>query len=204
MNERVMQFRIGMFVIVAGLVLTMMIVWFGESPSIFRDQVYLKVHYTEAPGVRRGRSRPQERHPDRRGLFHRLRRAAQRARRRDRDPGARAQISAAQGVRAPAEPVADRRRHGRYDAGHRPGFSTTGDTPARRPGIEGEVAPDPSKALAAATKAFEKPATRSKRSTRPPPAWRRSPRVPTSSTTSWRRWPTPARTSPRPPRGSTE
>ena len=37
MNERVMQFRIGMFVIVAGLVLTMMIVWFGESPSLFRD-----------------------------------------------------------------------------------------------------------------------------------------------------------------------
>ena len=30
MNERVMQFRIGMFVIVAGLVLTMLIVWFGE------------------------------------------------------------------------------------------------------------------------------------------------------------------------------
>ena len=31
MNERLMQFRIGMFVIVAGLVLTMMIIWFGES-----------------------------------------------------------------------------------------------------------------------------------------------------------------------------
>ena len=53
MNERVMQFRIGMFVIVAGLVLTMMIVWFGESPSILRDQVYLKVHYAEAPGCSR-------------------------------------------------------------------------------------------------------------------------------------------------------
>ena len=54
MNERLMQFRIGMFVIVAGLVLTMMIVWFGESPSILRDQVYLKVHYAEAPGVLEG------------------------------------------------------------------------------------------------------------------------------------------------------
>ena len=54
MNERLMQFRIGMFVIVAGLVLTMMIVWFGESPSVFRDQVYLKVHYSEAPGVVEG------------------------------------------------------------------------------------------------------------------------------------------------------
>ena len=54
MNERLMQFRIGMFVIVAGLVLTMMIVWFGESPAILRDQVYLKVRYAEAPGVLEG------------------------------------------------------------------------------------------------------------------------------------------------------
>jgi phospholipid/cholesterol/gamma-HCH transport system substrate-binding protein len=54
MNERVMQFRIGMFVIVAGLVLTMLIVWFGESPSLFRDQAYLTVHFDEAPGVAEG------------------------------------------------------------------------------------------------------------------------------------------------------
>lgn len=54
MNERVMQFRIGMFVIVAGLVLTMMIVWFGESPSLFRDQEYLTVRFKEAPGVAEG------------------------------------------------------------------------------------------------------------------------------------------------------
>lgn len=51
MNERVMQFRIGMFVIVAGLVLTMLIVWFGESPSLFRDQGYLTVRFVEAPGI---------------------------------------------------------------------------------------------------------------------------------------------------------
>ena len=54
MNERVMQFRIGMFVIVAGLVLTMLIVWFGESPSLLRDQIYLKAQYAEAPGVLEG------------------------------------------------------------------------------------------------------------------------------------------------------
>ena len=54
MNERLMQFRIGMFVIVAGLVLTMMIVWFGESPAILRDQDYVKVRYAEAPGVLEG------------------------------------------------------------------------------------------------------------------------------------------------------
>src|SRR5690348_18297205 len=54
MNERVMQFRIGLFVIVSGLVLTMMVVWFGETPSLLRDQVYLKVRYAEAPGVLEG------------------------------------------------------------------------------------------------------------------------------------------------------
>ena len=54
MNERVMQFRIGMFVIVAGLVLAMLIFWFGESPSILRDHVFLTVHYREAPGVAEG------------------------------------------------------------------------------------------------------------------------------------------------------
>jgi phospholipid/cholesterol/gamma-HCH transport system substrate-binding protein len=51
MNERVMQFRIGMFVIVAGLVLTMLLIWFGESPSLFQDQVFVTVHYKEAPGA---------------------------------------------------------------------------------------------------------------------------------------------------------
>ncbi len=54
MNERVMQFRIGMFVIVAGLVLTMLIVWFGESPSLFQDRTYVTVRYPEAPGVSAG------------------------------------------------------------------------------------------------------------------------------------------------------
>src|SRR4051812_49729764 len=54
MNERVMQFRIGMFVIVAGLVLTMLIVWFGESPLLLRDHVFVIIHYTEAPGVAEG------------------------------------------------------------------------------------------------------------------------------------------------------
>lgn len=47
MNERVMQFRIGMFVIFAGLVLTMLIVWFGESPSLFREQAFVIVRYDE-------------------------------------------------------------------------------------------------------------------------------------------------------------
>jgi phospholipid/cholesterol/gamma-HCH transport system substrate-binding protein len=54
MNERVMQFRIGMFVLGAGLVLTMLIVWFGESPSLFRDTSYVSVHFVIAPGVSEG------------------------------------------------------------------------------------------------------------------------------------------------------
>ena len=57
MNERLMQFRIGMFVIVAGLVLTMMIIWFGESPAILRDQVYVKVRYRRSPRRSRRRCR---------------------------------------------------------------------------------------------------------------------------------------------------
>jgi len=54
MNERVMQFRIGMFVIVAGLALTTLIVWFGESPRLLRDHVYVIARYDEAPGVAEG------------------------------------------------------------------------------------------------------------------------------------------------------
>lgn len=54
MNDRVMQFRIGMFVIVAGLVLAMMLIWFGERPSLFRDHGFLVAHYDEAPGVNIG------------------------------------------------------------------------------------------------------------------------------------------------------
>ena len=155
MNERLMQFRIGMFVIVAGLVLTMMIVWFGESPAILRDQVYLKVHYAEAPGRARGRSGPQERHPDRRGLRDRVRRAAQPARRRARDPGAGTKIQAPRGHGPAAVAVVDRRRDDRHAARDRPGVLATGKSPADAPVIEGEVAPDPSKALEAATKVFD-------------------------------------------------
>ena len=155
MNERLMQFRIGMFVIVAGLVLTMMIVWFGESPSILRDQVYLKVHYAEAPGVIEGV--PVRKSGIRIGEVFAtdVRRTPRQARRRHRDPGAGTPVQTSRRDRPATQSIADRRRHGRYDAGHRPGPLATSKTPAVAPIIEGEVAPDPSKALAAATKAFE-------------------------------------------------
>ncbi len=87
MNERLMQFRIGMFVIVAGLVLTMMIIWFGESPSILRDQVYLTVHYSEAPGVLEGVPVRKSGIRIGRSLGHHVRRAPQPARRRAGDSG---------------------------------------------------------------------------------------------------------------------
>ncbi|MDE2506666.1 MAG: MCE family protein [Planctomycetota bacterium] len=54
MNERIMQFRIGMFVISAGLILTMLIVWFGESPALLRNHVYVAVRFENAPGVAEG------------------------------------------------------------------------------------------------------------------------------------------------------
>ncbi len=54
MNDRVMQFRIGIFVIFAALVLAMMLIWFGERPSLFRDNGFLVARYEEAPGVNVG------------------------------------------------------------------------------------------------------------------------------------------------------
>jgi phospholipid/cholesterol/gamma-HCH transport system substrate-binding protein len=157
MNERLMQFRIGMFVIVAGLVLTMMIVWFGESPSILRDQVYLTVRYAEAPGVLEGVP--------------------------VRKSGIRiGQVSAITFDERPNQPdgvlvtLALERKYTLHE-GTRPRLSRSliGDvTVDMQPGtgsallrtsrspvaahdhvIDGDVAPDPSKALEAATKAFE-------------------------------------------------
>jgi phospholipid/cholesterol/gamma-HCH transport system substrate-binding protein len=155
MNERLMQFRIGMFVIVAGLVLTMMIVWFGESPAILRDQVYLKVHYAEAPGVIEGvpvrksgirigevfsnefDERPGQ--PD--GVIVTL--ALERRYKLHKGTVPRLNRSLIGDVTVDMMP------------GTAPGNLETGKLPALAPVIEGEVAPDPSKALAAATKAFE-------------------------------------------------
>jgi phospholipid/cholesterol/gamma-HCH transport system substrate-binding protein len=156
MNERVMQFRIGMFVIVAGLVLTMMIVWFGESPTLFRAQAYVVVHYLEAPGVAEGIAvrksgirigevtgitfddRPNQ--PD--GVLVTL--ALER----------RFKIKDGSVPRLTRSLIGDVTID--LLPGKGPGLLPTGATPQKAPIIEGEVAPDPSKALAAATEAFEK------------------------------------------------
>jgi phospholipid/cholesterol/gamma-HCH transport system substrate-binding protein len=155
MNERLMQFQIGMFVIVAGLVLTMMIVWFGESPSILRDQVYLKVRYNEAPGVITGV--PVRKSGIRIGEVFDIA--------FDERPGAPDGVLVTlaldrryklhQGTQARLT----RSLIGDVAIDMMPGSSAEVQPTARSPGaaplIEGEVAADPSKALAAATTAFE-------------------------------------------------
>ena len=156
MNERVMQFRIGMFVIVAGLVLTMLIVWFGESPSLLRDHAFVKVRYKEAPGVAEGITvrksgirigevlsidfDDQPNQPD----------------------GVVVILSLDRKVKLRKDSVAKISRSliGDVAIDMLPGASLEalkyGDTPLNAPEIAGDVTPDPSKALAAATAAFEK------------------------------------------------
>ena len=156
MNERVMQFRIGMFVIVAGLVLTMLIVWFGESPSLLRDHAFVKIRYKEAPGVAEGITvrksgirigevlsidfDDQPNQPD----------------------GVVVVLSLDRKVKLRKDSVAKISRSliGDVAIDMLPGSSLEvlkyGDTPQAATEIAGDVTPDPSKALAAATAAFEK------------------------------------------------
>ncbi len=158
MNERVMQFRIGMFVIVAGLVLTMLIVWFGESPSLLRDQLYLKVRYAEAPGVLEGVA---------------VRKSGIRVgevvgiafdRRPNQPDGVLVTLAIERrySVREGSVPRLSRSLIGDVTIDLLPGtgksdlqLGSKADSPTT-PVIEGEVAVDPGKALAAATLAFEK------------------------------------------------
>jgi phospholipid/cholesterol/gamma-HCH transport system substrate-binding protein len=156
MNERVMQFRIGLFVIVSGLVLTMMVVWFGETPSLLRDQVYLKVRYAEAPGVLEGV--PVRKSGIRIGEVMAIA--------FDERPGqpdgviVTLALERRYHVREGAIPRLTRSLIGDVaidmEPGTGEGFIATSKTAINAPVIEGQVAPDPSKALAAATKAFEK------------------------------------------------
>ncbi len=156
MNERVMQFRLGMFVIVAGLVLTMLIVWFGESPSLFRDHVFVTVHYLEAPGVAEGT-------PVRKSGIHVGEVTAIAFDDRPNQPdGVLVTLSLERRFRIKAGSVPQISRSLIGDVaidllpGTGPGLLATSASPEKAPIIEGTVAPDPSKALAAATKAFEK------------------------------------------------
>jgi phospholipid/cholesterol/gamma-HCH transport system substrate-binding protein len=154
MNERVMQFRIGMFVIVAGLVLTMLIVWFGESPSLLRDHMFITVHYVEAPGVAEGT--PVRKSGIRIGevssiVFDN---------RPDQPDGVLVTLSLDRKykIRTGSVPRLARSLIGDVTIdmlpGTGPGQITGSDSATEAPIIEGAVAVDPSKALEAATKAF--------------------------------------------------
>lgn len=155
MNERVMQFRIGMFVIVAGLVLTMLIVWFGESPSIFRDQTYVTVHYDEAPGVSEGI--PVRKSGIRIGEVTAIR--------FDDRPGhsdgvlVTLALERKYRLREGSIPRISRALIGDVAIdmmpGNGPKYMGTSDRQSSAPIIEGAVAPDPSNALASATEAFQ-------------------------------------------------
>lgn len=156
MNERVMQFRIGMFVIVAGLVLGMLIVWFGESPSLLRDHAFVRVRYDEAPGVAEGVSVRKS------GI--RIGEVLSIA--FDETPnkpeGVIVVLSLERKYRIRKDSVAKISRSLIGDVaidmmlGSSPEFIKYGDTPETAPIIAGDVTPDPSKALAAATAAFER------------------------------------------------
>lgn len=160
MNERVMQFRIGMFVIVAGMVLTMLIVWFGESPALFRDNAYVTVHFIEAPGVAIGI--PVRKSGIRVGEVAEIE--------FDRRPGkgdgvlVTLALERQYRIMAGTVPRLARALIGDVSIDLIPGGGTElmalspDPTRAKQPDriIEGEVTPDPSKALAAATQAFEK------------------------------------------------
>jgi phospholipid/cholesterol/gamma-HCH transport system substrate-binding protein len=156
MNERVMQFRIGMFVIVAGLVLTMLIVWFGESPTLLRDQLYLKAHYSEAPGVLEGVAVRKS------GIRIGEVTAIEFDQRPNQPDGVivTLAIESKYPIREGSVPRLSRSLIGDVTIDMLPGVNETnlvlGRHPAEAPVIEGEVATDPSKALAAATIAFEK------------------------------------------------
>ena len=156
MNERAMQFQIGIFVIGAALVLMMLIVWFGESPSLFRDHAFVKVRYTEAPGVAEGIS---------------VRKSGIRIGevlsitiddRPNQPDGVIVVLSLERKFKIKKDSVAriSRSLIGDVAIDMQPGISTDvlklGDSPASAPEINGDVTPDPSKALAAATAAFEK------------------------------------------------
>ncbi len=150
MNERVMQFRIGMFVIVAGLVLVMMIIWFGESPTLLRDRVFLKVHYLEAPGVADGI--PVRRSGIKIGEVNDV----QFDDRPNTPDGVIVTLALDRKshLKIGSVPKITRALIGDVAIEMMPGSGTEsmplGETPAKAPLIEGDVSPDPSKMLASA------------------------------------------------------
>lgn len=155
MNERVMQFRIGIFVIVAGLVLTMLIVWFGESPALLRDHEYVVVHFTEAPGVSEGI--PVRKSGIRIGEVA----AVEFDQRPGQPDGVLVTLSIERKYRIKqgSTPRISRALIGDVSIdmlpGAGPGFLKMSSSVSHAPIIEGAVSPDPANALVAATATLE-------------------------------------------------
>jgi phospholipid/cholesterol/gamma-HCH transport system substrate-binding protein len=137
----------------------MLIVWFGESPSLFRDHVYVNVHYDEAPGVSEGV--PVRKSGIRVGEVT----AIKFDDRPNQPDGVLVTLSLERRfvIKAGSVPQLTRSLMGDVTVdflpGSGPGKLPTGNTPGDAPIIEGGVSPDPSKALAAATEAFQKAGT---------------------------------------------
>lgn len=156
MNERVMQFKIGLFVMVAAMVMAMMIIWFGESPSLFRDQAFVRVRYAEAPGVAEGVTVRKS------GI--RIGEVFSIA--FDDRPGAEdgviviLSLERKYKLRKDSAARITRSLIGDVSIDMQPGSSQEdlvyGDKPQSAPMIVGEVSPDPSKMMATANAAFEK------------------------------------------------
>lgn len=156
MNERVMQFRIGLFVIGAGLVLTMMLFWFGETPSLLRENRYIRVRYDEAPGV--GVGIPVRKSGIRIGEVASID--------IDDDPKHPDSVIVTIAIehnfkiREGSTPRISRALIGDVSIDFQPGkglgFLEMGANPRTAPLIQGSVAADPANALAAATVAFER------------------------------------------------
>ncbi|WZO97908.1 MlaD family protein [Isosphaeraceae bacterium EP7] len=156
MNERVMQFRIGMFVIVAGLVLSMLLVWFGESPSLLRDHVFVTARYVEAPGVAEGV-------PVRKSGIRVGEVTAVTFDEREGQPDGvlvTIQLERKYKLKAGSRPRITRSLIGDVSIDMIPGpgpeLLQTFKSHNPPPTLEGEITPDPSKALQAATEAFQK------------------------------------------------
>ena len=134
----------------------MLIVWFGESPSLFRDHAFVKVRYDEAPGVAEGVSVRKS------GIRIGEVLSIDFDETPNRPEGVIVVLSLERKYRIRKDSVAKISRSLIGDVaidmmlGASPEFIKFGDTPETAPEIAGDVAPDPSKALAAATAAFER------------------------------------------------
>lgn len=54
MNDSAMKFRLGIFVLGAGVLLAVLIVLFGDLPDLFRGQYQYTVRFSQAPGIEAG------------------------------------------------------------------------------------------------------------------------------------------------------